>query len=116
MSNFQWWAMCKACKIPDNQGGLSQWQLDELLPGGKGPAAGVDFAAFLHSIPLIAAKKFPDETLERGIERLIKEYLLRYMGVPESELMQCTRQAHTRPSHPPPGCLCRESSPAISSP
>jgi len=92
LTNYQWWALCKACKLPDNQVGLGQWQLDEMLPGGRGPARGVDFSSILHTLPLMAARKFAGESLERAIERLVREHLLVYMPVPETELVTFTRQ------------------------
>lgn len=100
LTNYQWWALCKACKLS----GLGQFQLDEMLPGGRGPVHGADLSAFLHTLPLVAARKFPGEAPERAIERLVREHLLVYMPVPETELMTFTR--HVVERHEPELLRC----------
>ena len=97
--------MCKACRLPDLSAALplSQWQCDGCLPCE--PAGGVGLAGFLHALPLIAAKKFPDPCKpEDALHRLLVDHLLPYMGVPEDDLMISTREIVKRREHELMGC------------
>ena len=97
--------MCKACRLPDLSAALplSQWQCDGCLPCE--PAGGVGLAGFLHALPLIAAKKFPDPCKpEDALHRLVVDHLLPYMGVPEDDLMISTRELVKRREHELMGC------------